>query len=511
MFETNFSIIDWGIVAIYLTAIATIGVIVNRYIHNTADYMVGGRNVGASLNAASYIGTSLGLVTIMYASIEAFNRGFSYLAIAIMHLVILFIIGKTGFVIHRLRSLKLITVPEYYETRFDKKTRVLAGTMCVLAGVLNMGLFPRMGATFITYATGLADSPNQILVVNIVTSILILLVLLYTVMGGMVSVILTDFIQFIVLSIGMGFGLYYCLSRPDLGWDQIVSTFVEYRGEAALNPFHSESYGWTYMVWMLVIGLTTFVLWAPEASRALTAKDTLSAKRTFIIASPNQFFRVACPAIWAIAAFCFFQKNSELSHYFFPDGPEGNVQHAAQAMPLFIGKIVPTVLLGVLTAGLMSAFMSTHDSYLLCWASVISRDIISPLTRNGLTDKLQIRITRISIVLIGVFLLIWGIWYELPESVWTYMAVTANVYVSGSTPALIGGIYWRKASSIGAFASILCGLFSLTGLFLEPIQQAFPWLSAAVLGLGNYMVCIVAFVSFSLLFPDKQRKARKVI
>ena len=111
---------------------------------------------------------------------------------------VLAVLGSTGFVIARLRRMSLTTIPEYFERRYNKRVRVTAGAICAAAGILNMGLFPRMGATFITYATGIGaygagtGGEEYALTVNIVTSLLIALVLLYTVLGGMVSVIITD-------------------------------------------------------------------------------------------------------------------------------------------------------------------------------------------------------------------------------------------------------------------------------------------------------------------------------
>ena len=63
---------------------------------------------------------------------------------------------------------------------------------------------------------------------------------------------------------------------------------------------------------------------------------------------------------------------------------------------------------------------------------------------------------RITVLCIGLFLLVWGVWYQLPESVWTYLAVTGTVYISGAGITIYGGIYWKRASSAGAFAA-LCG------------------------------------------------------
>ena len=532
MFATNFGTLDWVIVAIYLAGTGFVGVVVNKYIHSVSDYMVGGRGSGAALNTATFIGTGLGLVTIMYAAIDGFNKGFAFMVVGLIGMSVGLLIGSTGFVVRRLREHKLTTIPEYFQTRYSRRVRVTAGIICAVAGILNMGLFPKMGATFITHVTGMgrteqvavAEAPKggdpavpaaapeaapakahlsrQQLTVNIVTSVLIALVLVYTVLGGMVSVIVTDYAQFVILSIGLGLGLYFCLyDCPDLGWDNMVGALKTHRGEAAFNPVHKDSYGWVWVVWMLVHFVAAALCWAPEATRMLTARDSKAAQRTFLFGAPGQFIRLALPALLAIAAFTYFAGKADLVGYFFPDGPAAKAAHADQAMPLLLGKIVPSGLLGLLVAGLMAAFMSTHDSYFLCWSSIITRDVVAPLRQRELTDRQQIRLTRIIIVCIGIFLLVWGVWYELPDSVWNYMAVTGSVWLCGAITVLVGGMYWKRASSAGAMAALLGGLISVVIIFLPPKITGNTTLMGIV-GLGNYAFCIVVFVIFSLLYPE---------
>ena len=292
--------------------------------------------------------------------------------------------------------------------------------------------------------------------------------------------------------------------HADLGWDNMVTQLSVHRGERAFNPVHEDSYGWWWVVWMIVHFAVAALCWAPEVSRALTARDPKTTKRTFLFGSPGQFVRLALPALLAIGAFCYISKDAALADYFFPKGLSGDPSHADQAMPLVLGKIIPAGLLGLLVAGPMAAFMSTHDSYFLCWSSVIARDVIAPLKKRPLSDAEQIRITRIAIVCIGVFLLIWGIWYELPASVWEYMAVTGNIYMCGSIVALVGGMYWRRASNAGAVAALLGGLLSIILLFL-PKELRNDTVIKAVFSLGNYVVCILLFVVFSLILPNKPR------
>jgi solute:Na+ symporter, SSS family len=508
-FATNFTSADWVIVACYLVVTLVIGVIANRYIHNVSAYLVGGGAAGPSLNVATYIGTGLGLVTLMYASIEGFTHGFAYMVLPVINFVFVgLLIGSTGLVITKLRALRLLTIPEFFEKRFGRKSRILAGVLCAVSGIVNMGLFPKMGATFITYSTGIGASvEDPTMVVNIITSVLILFVLVYTVLGGMVSVIITDYIQFVVLSIGMALGIWFCLTSPDLGWTTMVDTIAEGRGEMMFNPVAEKGYGWVWIAFMCCVGFFAGFCWAPEASRALTAKDPDASKKTFLWSAPGQFARLAIPAFWGIAAFTLIVKSPELLTHFFPDGVAGDAQNAAAAMPLVLGKVVPSGLLGLLVAGLMAAFMSTHDSYLLCWASVISRDVISPLSGKKLSGAQEIRVTRISVIVIGIFLLAWGIWYELPESVWNYMAISGAIYVAGAGISLLGGCYWKRASAAGAWAAMLTGCIAVFGLFLDPINELFSTeITMPGLGLFTFAACAVMFILFSLLIPDEHPK-----
>ena len=192
-----------------------------------------------------------------------------------------------------------------------------------------------------------------------------------------------------------------------------------------------------------------------------------------------------------------------MSKHFFPHGPSKDVLHANQAMPLLLGRIVPTGILGFLVAGLVAAFMSTHDSYLLAWSSVITRDVIVPLKGRPLSDREQIAVTRGLVVIIGLFLLVWGIWYPLPASVWDYMAVTGTIYISGAGVVLVGGMYWKRASSTGAFMALLGGLVSTLSLGEKWLQsQVGNWIDGITLGLFNYGFCAVLFVLGSLWFPN---------
>ncbi|MDG2304107.1 MAG: sodium:solute symporter family protein [Candidatus Binatia bacterium] len=503
---SNFAALDAAIIVLYLGATVLVGVVANRRIRGgVATYLVGGRAAGASLNSASYVGTGLGLVTLMYASIDAFSNGFAYVTLALISFAISVFLGLTGFVVGPLRRLELLTISEYFEHRFDRRTRVIGGGIGALAGILNMGLFPKMGATFVTFLTGASlTAPGSETTVNLVMSLLIVLVIAYTMLGGMLSVLVTDYLQFVVLSIGLFIGVAACLSHPQLGWEGIVGAMAEHRGARMFNPVAEGGYGWIWVGFNAVVFLAAAICWAPEASRALTAKNESVARATFLLAAPGQFVRLGVPALFAAALFALAAQTPELEQHFFPAGLGGDASNAAQAMPFLLSRLLPTGVLGLVAAGMLAAFMSTHDSYLLCWSSVLTHDVIGPLTKGGLSEQAQIRITRIGVLAIGVFLLVWGVWYELPDSVWTYMAVTGTIYMSGASVVLIGGLYWSRASRAGALAALLGGLVAVVGLFRDQLAASTGLdVPGEVIGLSSFIFCAVLFVVFSLLFPDR--------
>ena len=137
-------------------------------------------------------------------------------------------------------------------------------------------------------------------------------------------------------------------------------------------------------------------------------------------------------------------------------------------MPMYLVEILPVGVLGIMVAAMLAAFMSTHDSYLLCWSTIITNDIIDPLTGGKLSSKQKIKISRIIIIILGLYILYWGLVYDGLDSIWSYLGITGAVYFTGAITVILFGLYWKKASSIGAVAALLGGLSALLGL--EPVS-----------------------------------------
>ncbi len=491
---SNFTGFDWGIVAIYLLATVAIGVYVNRYVGNMGDYVVAGRSLNSYIAIATMVGSELGLVTVMYAAQKGFTGGFAAFHIGLVAGVVTLIIGMTGFIVVPLRRLKVLTIPEFYGQRFSPGVRILGAIMLAVSGILNMGLFLKAGALFVTGLTGLNDPEH----VKIIMTLLIVLVLVYTILGGMVSVVITDYAQFCVLSFGMilacGFAIY------QLGWGHIIDTVQEVHGDKGFNPFHRDGFGPSYVVWMIfTAGIVSCAVWQTAVMRACSASSADVVKKLYAWSSIGFLIRFIVPMFLGICALTYFSTVHGVTEGL--DDSEATMQ----AMPMFLGQILPVGVIGLIAAGMLAAFMSTHDSYLLCWASVLAHDVVGPIAGERLTEKKRLTIARAFILIIGVFLLIWSLWYPLRQDLWDYMAVTGAIYFTGAFAVLLFGLYWERASCVGAYCALIAGGLSILGL--KGVQE---WLgfeqSSEVIGLSAAGSALVLMVIGSLIFPDKNPK-----
>ncbi|MCK4431733.1 MAG: sodium:solute symporter family protein [Candidatus Aminicenantes bacterium] len=497
VFATNFRTIDWIIVSVYICIPVVIGVIVKKYIRQLSDFIVAGRSLKLFIAIASLTGTELGLVTVMYNSELGFKHGFSAFHVGIIETVCILAIGLTGFIIYKLRQLRIMTIPEFYGMRFGRKVRIVGGIILALGGILNMGLFLQAGARFMMGVTGYSNPAG----LKLFMSVMLIMVLIYTVMGGMVSVVLNDFMQFTVLSIGMLIGSYYAITK--IGWDNLFKAPNTVDNISWFNPVAEGSgFGMIYVIFMVVLTFSAGALWQSGTLRALSAKTPKIAKQLYAWSSISYLARRVIPMLWGICAFIFVSQTPKLLSAF--QGPDA--LNSQFGMPVFIAKVLPSGLLGLIAAGMFAAFMSTHDSYLLSWSSVITQDIVAPLKKDKLSDKTRLLITRISIVCIGLFLLMWGLWFEAPVSLWNYMAVTGTIYLAGAFTVIVAGLYWKKASTTGATIALYAGLIAILGIGPWTRGDNVPfYLTDKFIGLMTFVIAFLGMVIGSLLFPDKQK------
>ncbi|HEY9166555.1 MAG TPA: sodium:solute symporter family protein [Candidatus Kryptonia bacterium] len=467
----NFHLADWVILIAYLSGSIYAGLRARKYVENMEGYYVAGRKVKVALGTATLIATEIGVVTFMYFGQLGYMTGFSCFVLGVIGVFGYLVIGKTGFVVSRLRELKVITIPEFYEMRFSKWVRWLGGVLLFLGGVLNMGIFLRFDSIFLTETMGLGEQARVAVMV-----VMLLVVIAYTVLGGMFSVVITDFIQFVILSFGMLIATIFILMRVDI--HKIVSAVTQQYGASGVNPVMNPHFGWAFIFWMLIGSIALSALNQPAVSKSFASESPEVGRKVFLYTGLTLGGRYMIPMFWGVAALAVL-------------GPHAD---SLVAMPRLLGLFVPSGFLGLMIAGMLAASMSTYSAYLLAWSTVATRDVISPLLKTSLTDALNVRMTRTIAIFIGIFMLVFGLVYEIPSTAYQYLAITAGMYAAGGFACVTAGIYWRKANVVGAYWGLGLGAVApLTFLVLSQFKESLP---AGFLFLVD--VNISGFISFAL-------------
>lgn len=505
-FTTNFTIWDWLIVAVYLVATVAIGLMAKKYVKDMTDFVVAGRSIKPYLAIATMLGSEIGLVTVMYTAQKGFNGGFAAFHIGVVAGAVCLLIGLTGFIVVPLRKTGVMTIPDYYEQRFGSGVRMVGGTIMVLAGIMNMGVFMKASAVFLTELTGISDPA----LINWVMTILTAAILLYTIVGGMVSVVITDYVQFVLLALAMlGVSVY---SMNQIGWDSLVNTVKTVHGVAGFDPFNQEGFGPLYVIWMVfTFGLVSCALWPTAVARVLAAENEEVVGHLYIWSSIGFMTRFIIPQFLGICALAWLYKLGPQTGYFAADGSLiADPDASLKAMPRYLAWALPVGGIGLFAAGMLAAMMSTHCSYLLCWATTIVEDVINPAVGRKLSMNRRLLLTRIMVFVVGVFLLAWSILYPMDQDLLDYLAVSAAVFAAGAFPLLTLGLYWKGASRTGAYIALATGWIALLGL--TPVRNAVGFtdeklgiqLSEAHIGLSTIGIAFAACVIGSLLFPDRK-------
>jgi solute:Na+ symporter, SSS family len=483
---THFNwLLDGSIVGVYLLVTMIAGLMMRKYVGKVEHFLVAGREMNVYLGIASLAATEFGIVTCMYTAQNGYEKGFAGATPGILMALAMLVVGVTGFCIKPLRDSGVITIPELINKRFGPRIRWAAGVVIVLGGLLNMGVFLRTGGQFLVLVAGL-----DVKYLEIMMTALLIGVAAYTILGGMLSVLVTDFLQFVVMSAGLI--AVTGLILINVGWEQLVSTVEVHYGAGGFNPFINPTMGWEYVLFNALLNTAAVLTWQTTIARVLAAKDAQTGRKIYTGTSFFFVCRFLIPGIWGIAALATL----------------GPVTDTLDAMPRYLGLAVPAGLMGLLIAAMLAADMSTDSSYMLTWGSVIYNDILAPFRKTQWTEKKGLLWNRAIIAVIGIFLLIYGLWYPLKGDLWTYLGVTGTIYLASISVLLIACCYWRRANSWGAAASIvISALIPVTYLVLEQLDstaQLAKDIGPYYSGIAAYIFSGLGMVIGSLLKPGEK-------
>ncbi len=487
---SHFSWVDGGIVGVYLLVTIVAGVMVRKYVGRVETFLVGGREMNVYLGIASLASTEFGIVTCMYTAQNGFDNGFAGATPGILFGLAYVLVGWTGFCITPLRRSGVMTLPELFEQRFGSRVRWLSGLVIILSGLLNMGIYLRMGGEFLISVAGMTTEGYRL---EIMMSLLLIAVAVYTIVGGMLSVLVTDFLQFVVMSAGMI--IVTVLIILSVGWGNLVSAVETTHGAGGFSPFANENMGWSFVIFNSFVVTACVLTHQPVIQRVLSAKDVKTGRKVFTRTSFFFVCRFIIPGLWGIAALAVLL-------------PEQVGDNTRAAMPIYLSTVLPVGLMGLLVAAMLAADMSTDSSYLLAYGSVIYYDLLAPLRRLLRPSERQgILWNRLIVAALGVFFLFYGLWYPLSGNVWSYLTITATISFASMSTLLVACCYWSRANNWGAIGAIVAGAVIPFAYLILQLVPATTELAKTIgpnrSGIAAFAGSAAAMVVGSLLKPTR--------
>lgn len=465
-------LLDWCILAGSLIFFMAMAWVTKRYTHSVADFLAANRCGGRYMLGVAEGVATLGAISII-AQFEVFYQaGFSASWWLMMTEPVFLVVALTGWVYYRFRQTRCFTLAQFFEVRYSKRFRIFAGILGFLAGIINFGIFPAVGGRFFVYFVGLPQTVSlgglDVPTFAIIMFLLLAFSLYFIFIGGQISVMVTDFFQGVLMYVGFAIILVYLLIFFD--WSNIVDALQQApAGESLINPFRSgkeeEFNVWFYII-MVFYMFYSCLAWQGRGSYNSSAKNAHEAKmgkvigawRTIVIGMVLVYLPICAYAVMnhPVHAEIAAQARETISTI------DNSYLQEQMTTPVVLSKILPTGLLGLLSAMMLAAFISTHDTYLHSWGSIFIQDIVLPFRKKPLDSKVHMRLLKISILGVAVFIFLFSYFFVQRINILMFFAVTGAIFIGGVGAAIIGGLYWKKGSTAAAWSAVLVGSFIAT-------------------------------------------------
>jgi len=163
-------------------------------------------------------------------------------------------------------------------------------------------------------------------------------------------------------------------------------------------------------------------------------------------------------------------------------------------VPIIMSKFLPMGLRGALCAAMLAAFISTHDTYLHSWGSIFIQDVVMPFRNKPLDAKKHMMLLRTSILGVALFIFIFSLVFRQTQTILMFMALTATLFIGGSGAAFIGGLYWKRGTTAGAWSGMIVGAsLAVVGFVLEQVWRSVYGTNFPIN--GQYIFAIAMFCS----------------
>jgi len=432
-------IIFFGILLLYVV----VGVIVTRFVRNQKDFYVMGEKGSTLLIVGTLAATYLSSVSLMGIAGQAYAEGplviptLGSFGAWLGTLISILYVGR------KMRAMKLLTVPEFFEKRFNSKPVSVVATVIMIIGLFGYGIIDFIGAGLIlSEITGI----NFSLMIIMFT----LAIMVFTVLGGMYGVIVTDTLMFFtMLAVSV---IIAPLLIGQAGFDAMKNLADTIPGYSTMGGTEGRSITWSisqFLVWILF-----FSVIPAHISRLFPAKNDFVVLKTGIYA-------VFLVPLMQIPIFLAAGAMRVL---------EPNIADPDNVMVIGFLNYTSSPVAGVALAGIMAAIMSTASTIFILIGFALSRDLLERLAFKKLNEKQSLRLGRITQT--GVALIACIIALYRPSAIYWISIYAGAFFAVGWFPTIFASFTWKRMNSKAALASMITGVVSFV-ILGELIRNGF--------------------------------------
>jgi SSS family solute:Na+ symporter len=452
-------------VAIYLLVSIGIGLYAARRVHSSKDYVVAGRSLPLYITTATVFATWFGSETVLGTSSTFINEGMGGIvadpfgASLCLILVGVFFAGK-------LYRMNLLTIGDFFRLKYGRGIE-LATSLAIMMSYLGWvaAQLSALGLVFNVLSQGAVSLQAGIILGAVI-------VVIYTVYGGMWSVALTDFMQMIVIVLGMLYVGYVVTGEVNGG----VGAVIDHARDAGKFNFWPEASlaGILAFVGALVtLGLGSI----PQQDvfqRVMSAKDEKTAVRSAVLGGVLYFLFAFIPIFLAYSAFLI------------DEGMVGKLLETDSQMvlPTLVLQHTPLLAQIMFFGALLSAIMSTASGTLLAPSTIFTENVLKPWL-GKISDTNFLHIIRTVVLVFGVCVTLFSLNSE--SSIFEMVENAYKVTLVAAFVPLAAGVYWSRANTQGAVVSILFGVVTWISLEVIAPEGICPpqlaGLGAAIIGM----------------------------
>lgn len=450
--------LDWVVVGLF--ALALIGIILwvmKQKQNNADDYFLGGKDATWIAIGASIFASNIGSEHLIGLAGSGASSGMAMAHWEIQGWMIL-LLGWV-FVPFYSRSM-VITMPEFLEKRYNPASRTILSVISLISYVLT-----KVAVT--VYAGGLVF--QQVFGIETLWGIdffwiaaigLVLITALYTIFGGMKSVLYTSVLQTPILLLGSLIILVLGL-RELGGWDEMMRICSEVKvneyGDSMVNLIRDNrdpQYPWLgALIGSAVIG---FWYWCTDqfiVQRVLSGRDEKQARRGTIFGAYLKLLPVFLFLIPGMIAFALHQHTGS-----FLPLTEAGMPNSDAAFPTLVAKLLPAGVKGLIVCGILAALMSSLASLFNSSAALFTIDFYQRFKPDTDPKKL-VNIGQAATVVIVILGILWiPVMRSVGDVLYLYLQDVQSVLAPGIAAAFLLGVTWKRATAKGGMWGLIAGL-----------------------------------------------------